>query len=525
MSTSIAEMSALEQVIHHLPALIIVLPLMAGPLCVVFRHRITSWLITAVVSALCTVIAAWILILVKNGSPIHYNLGGWSSPTGIEYYIDISNALIMLLVSGISTVVSVYSLHSVDQEIPREKHYLFYTAWLLCLTGALGIAITGDAFNVFVFLEISSLSTYLLIALGNERPHSFMASFRYLIMGSVGASFVLLGIGFLYAATGTLNMHDLSERIPLVAESRTVVVAFAFITVGLLIKIAMFPVHNWLPNAYQYAPSAVSSFLAGTATKVSIYVLIRFMFDVFGANYSFSQMLLSNVLMPLAVIGFIVMSVVAIFQTDLRRLLAYSSIAQIGYIIAAISMATQSGLSAALIHIVNHGLIKSALFMATGCMLYRVGSVHIQSLRQLISSMPITVSAFAFGGISLIGLPLTAGFVSKWNLISAAFDKGWWWLAILILFSSILAIIYIGKVIQMTCFSPLQENESPTTHHQNISNQNVNPTQHSTIQEAPTLMWVSTWVLLLVSLYLGLNSEGFVALTQEGASQILRGIQ
>ncbi len=509
--SAVVEMSVMEQVIHHLPALIIVLPLMIAPLCVIFRNRIVAWSLTAVTSGICAVIAACLLILVKNGAPIHYALGGWSSPSGIEYYIDISNALILLLVSSISTVVSVYSLHSVDQEIPREKHYLFYTAWLLCLTGALGIAITCDAFNVFVFLEISSLSTYLLIALGNERPHSFMASFRYLIMGSVGASFILLGIGFLYAATGTLNMQDLSERIPLVAESRTVIVAFAFITVGLLIKIAMFPVHNWLPNAYQYAPSAVSSFLAGTATKVSIYVLMRFMFDVFGTNYSFSQMLLSNVLMPLAVIGFILMSVVAIFQTDLRRLLAYSSIAQIGYIIAGVSMATQAGLSAAMIHIVNHGLIKSALFMATGCMLYRLGSVHIQSLRQLISSMPITVSAFAFGGISLIGLPLTAGFISKWNLITAALEKDWWWLAALILVSSILAVVYIGKVIQMTCFSPI------TTENNQSSGQ--------VISEAPTLMWVSTWILLLASLYLGINSEDFVALTQQGANQVLGGFK
>ena len=511
MTTPLVEMSAVEQFLHHLPALIIVLPLMAAPVCVIFRNRILAWTLTACISAICVLLAAILLVLVKNNAPIHYNLGGWSSPTGIEYYIDISNALILLLVSSISTIVSIYSLHSVDQEIPREKHYLFYTGWLLCLTGALGIAITGDAFNVFVFLEISSLSTYLLIALGNQRPHSFMASFRYLIMGSIGASFILLGIGFLYAATGTLNMQDISERIPLVAESRTVVVAFAFITIGLLIKTAMFPLHNWLPNAYQYAPSAVSSFLAGTATKVAVYVLIRFMFDVFGTNYSFSQMLLSNVLMPMAVIGFILMSLVAIFQTDLRRLLAYSSIAQIAYIIAGISMATQAGLSAAMIHIVNHGLIKSALFMATGCILYRLGSVHIQSLRQLVSSMPITVGAFAFGGISLIGLPLTAGFISKWSLITAAFDKGWWWLAALILVSSILAVIYIGKVIQMTCFSPKTENNN--TH------------QDQVIAEAPTLMWLSTWVLLLASLYLGVNSEGFVALTLQGADQVLGGIK
>jgi len=478
---------------------------------VVFRNRHAAWLITLIISILCFFVSASLLLQVKDGAVIHYNLGGWSAPSGIEYYIDISNALIILLVSGISSIVSLYSLHSVDQEIPREKHYLFYSGWLLFLTGLLGITITGDAFNVFVFLEISSLSTYMLIALGRERPHSFMAAFRYLIMGSIGASFILLGIGFLYAATGTLNMQDLAWRIPNADGSRTIIVAFAFITVGLLIKTAMFPVHNWLANAYQFSPSSVNSFLAGTATKVSLYVLIRFIFNIFGTDFSFSQTLLSNVLMPLAVIGFIVMSVVAIFQTDLRRLLAYSSIAQIGYIVTGLSMATEAGLSAAMIHIINHGLIKSALFMATGCILYKVGSVHIQSLRQLISTMPITISAFIVGGISLIGVPLTAGFVSKWNLISAALDKGWWWLAILILISSILAIIYVGKVIQMTCLSTIASSDENT--------------KTGMKNEAPQLMWVSTWILLLASLYIGLNSEQLVELSQAAAVQILGGIK
>ena len=494
---------------HHLPAIIIVLPLIAAPICVIFRNRILAWSIAIVTSILCTIIAAILLTQVSDGSVIHYHLGGWSAPSGIEYYIDITNALVLLLVAGISAITSIYSLPSVEQEIPEQKHYLFYTAWLLCLTGLMGITITGDAFNVFVFLEISSLSTYLMVALGRERPHSFMAAFRYLIMGSVGASFILIGIGFLYAATGSLNMQDLAWRIAESSDSRTVVVAFAFLTVGILIKAAVFPVHNWLPNSYHYSPSAVSSFLSGTATKVSLYVLIRFMFNVFGTDYSFSEKLLSNVLLPMSVVGFLVMSVVAIFQTDIRRMLAYSSIAQVGYILSGIAMANQAGLSASLIHIVNHGLIKSALFMATGCIIYRLGSAHILSMQQLIKQMPITTSAFALGGISLIGMPLTAGFISKWNIISAALNNDWWWLAILILMSSVLAVIYIGRVIQMTCFSP----------------QTKSSTASKEIKEAPIMMWASTWVLLIASLYLGLNSEGFVGLTQEAANQILGGIQ
>ena len=520
-STLLSDLSFWQQVMHHLPALLIIIPLISAPICVIVRHRVTTWVIAVSASLLCVAISFLLLMQVQDGSVIHYNLGGWDAPTGIEYYIDITNALIVLLVSSISAVVGFYSLPSIEKEIHKEKHYLFYTGWLLLLTGLLGIAITGDAFNVFVFLEISSLSTYMLIALGREKPHAFMAAFRYLIMGSIGASFILMGIGFLYAATGTLNMQDLAERISNTQGSRTLVVAFAFISVGILIKIAMFPVHNWLPNAYQFSPSAINSFLSGTATKVSLYVLIRFTFNIFGTDYSFSHILLSKALLPLAVAGFLIMSVVAIFQTDLRRLLAYSSIAQVAYIVAGLSMASQAGLSASLIHIINHGLIKTALFMATGCIMYQIGTVHILSLRQLISTMPITTSAFIVGGLSLVGLPLTAGFVSKWALISASFDQDKWWLVILILCSSLFAIMYIGKVIQMMCFSPIANNSNKN----NNSSQSSGQSTISSIQEAPPIMLASTWLILVASLYIGLNSSPLVELTQQAALQILGGIK
>lgn len=511
----------LGQFIHHSPALLIVLPLMAAPFCVIVRNRHFAWLTTCLVSLACLSIASVLLMQVHNGNTIHYDLGGWAAPSGIEYYIDITNTLILLLVAGISSIVSIYSLRSVEQDIPIEKHYLFYSGWLLCLTGLLGITITGDAFNVFVFLEISSLSTYFLIALGKERPHSFIAAFRYLIMGSIGASFILLGIGFLYAATGTLNMQDLAQRIPAVSESRTILVGFSFITLGLLIKIAVFPVHSWLPNAYQYSPSAINSFLAGTATKVSLYVLIRFIFQIFGTDYSFSQMLLANVLLPISVIGFTMMSLIAIFQTDMRRMLAYSSIAQIGYILAGISMISINGLSAAMIHMINHALIKSTLFMATGCLLYRIGSVHINSLGRLISNMPLSVSIFCLAGVSLVGIPLTAGFISKWTLISAALEKGWWWLAALVLVSSILAIIYIGRFIQVLCFSNTIINKTNS----NKTNNNKTDHQENEIKEVPISMWASTWLLLIISLYLALNSTGLVELTQQAAIQMFGEMQ
>jgi multicomponent Na+:H+ antiporter subunit D len=492
----------------HFPALLIVIPLMAAPLCIIVRHAYIAWLMAVIANVAVVFMAVAVFFQLGDGETIRYALGGWAAPTGIEYYIDRLNSALLVVISIISLFTLIFSLKTIEVEIAKPRHYLFYAGWLMCLTGLLGIVITGDAFNVFVFLEVSSLSAYMLIALGSERKQALLAAFRYLIMGSIGASFILLGIGFLYAATGTLNMFDLAERIPEVKDSRTVFVAFSFITLGLLIKAAVFPAHAWLANAYQSAPSAVAAFLAGTATKVSLYIFLRFFFHVFGSDYSFGQMLLGYVLLPLSVVGFFAMSVVAIFQKDIRRMLAYSSIAQIGYIVAAISMATQSGVTAGIVHIINHAFIKAALFMAVGCIIYRLGSAKISGMGGLIQRMPWTCSAFIIAGLSLIGVPLTAGFVSKWNLISAAMDSGWWPIAVMVLMSSLMAIVYVGKVIEMMCFKPSNQSNASAA-----------------IEEVPLLMLIPLWSLVLISLYCGINGDFVVNISSVAAEQLLEGMK
>ena len=440
-------MNLLEQV----PALQIAVPLIGAPICVLLRNGRAAWAVTQFCSVVCTLLACVLVALTRDGTVIRYELGSWSAPSGIEYYIDIVNASVLLVVSFISAIVCLYAYRGAEKEVQQDKHYLFYTGWLLCITGLLGIVITGDAFNAFVFLEISSLATYMLISLGPDR-NSITAAFRYLIMGSIGASFILIGVGFLYAATGTLNMADISARIPLVDSPRTVLVAFSFLTVGLMIKAAIFPLHAWLANAYHYAPVTVTALLSGTATKVSLYLLLRFFFNVFGIQFSFGQMLLSYVLLPAAIAGFVLMSVVAIYQSDIRRMLAYSSVAQIGYIVAGICLVSPLGISAGIVHIFNHALIKSALFMATGCLVYRLGHAHIQSLGGMARQMPVTTAAFIVSGLSLIGVPLTAGFISKFNLIAAMLEQDWWIAAALILASSLMATLYIGRVVEIMIF-------------------------------------------------------------------------
>jgi len=491
---------------EQLPALQILITMMAAPLCVLVRHARISWAIALVANAFACWVAWQLLQQVQATGAIRYALGGWAAPTGIEYYIDTVNAAVLLVVSGISTLVLVYAYKSVSKSVPLTKHYLFYSAWLLCVTGLMGIVITGDAFNVFVFLEVSSLATYMLISFGDDR-RALTASFRYLVLGSVGASFILIGIGFLYAATGSLNMIDLSSRIPDSESQRAVLVAFSFITIGVLIKAAVFPLHAWLPNAYTYAPVAVTAFLAGTATKVSLYVLLRFFFSIFGEEYSFGQLFLNTILLPAAVAGFLLMSLVAIFQTDLRRMLAFSSVAQIGYIVAGFSLASQTGLTAGIVHIVNHAMIKASLFMAVGCIIYQVGHAHRPSLDNLFKRMPLTCVAFIVSGFSLIGVPLTGGFVSKFMLINAAMERDMWILSGLILVSSLMAVIYVGRVMEVMLFRESRQTQP----------------ESSGMSEAPLSMLIPMYALVAMGLYFGINGSATLKVAGDAAQQLLGG--
>ena len=487
----------------HLPALQVVVPLLAAALCVLVPWKRFSWGIAMAGSVAAFAAAIGLLSRVLDGEDIRYALGGWAAPWGIEYRVDAVNALVLLIVAGISVIVTPFALTSVERELDARRIPLFYGAWMLCLCGLLGIAITGDAFNIFVFLEISSLSAYALIAMGSDR-RALVSAFRYLIMGSVGATFVVIGIGMLYVETGTLNLADLAARLQALHGERTILVAFAFLTVGISLKLALFPLHLWLPNAYTFAPSAVTAFIAATATKVAVYVLLRFFFTVFGAAYSFGDLRLGMWLMPLALVAIFTMSLVAIFQNNVKRMLAYSSVAQIGYIILGISFASVTGLTAATLHLFNHALMKGALFMSLGCVMYRVGSVHIDALRGLGRKMPWTMAAFTAGGLSLIGVPLTVGFVSKWYLVLGALEQGMWPVAALVLVTSTMAVVYVWRVVEAIYFGDPPARSEP-------------------VSEAPLALLVPTWALIVANLYFGIDASLTTSVAGQAARALLGG--
>jgi len=473
--------------IEQLPALVLLLTLLSAPVCSMVRDGDNAWRLAVTVMWLTVVCAFALLWQVWGGEELSYHMGGWPPPWGIEVRVDELTALVLVLVSLFGALVMTALRESLSPVMRRERHSLYYATFLLCAASLIGITITGDAFNVFVFLEISSLSTYALIARGRDR-RALTAAFRYLVMGTIGATFILISIGFMYMVTGTLNMADLAQRLPALSDNRVVQASFAFFTIGIAIKVAMFPLHFWLPNAYTYAPKATTAFLAATATKVSLYVMIRFLFDVYGIEFSFSQMHLSTLLVPLSIAGILIASLVAVFQTDAKRLLAWSSVAQLGYMILGIALLNVSGLTAAITHMFNHAMIKAGLFLALAAMIYRVGSSKLDDLSGIGRTMPLTTGAFTILGIGLIGVPMTAGFVSKWYLITSALDHQSVALAAMLIVSSLLAVVYIGKIIDVAYFKPVA-------------------TQHANATDAPMSLLIPCWVFALLTIYFGIDTR------------------
>ena len=488
----------------HLSLLIVVLPLLMAPVIAALPNGRAPWLLSTLVSWVVFALTVMQLINISAGNVISYELGGWSPPWGIEYRIDAANALVALIVSGIAAITLPYAGLSVEKEIPSNLHSLFYAAFMLCFTGLLGITQTGDIFNLFVFLEISSLSSYALISLGKNR-RALTASYQYLIMGTIGATFFLIGVGLLYAMTGTLNMMDLAQRLPDLYNHRTIHTAFAFIMVGFSLKLALFPLHLWLPNAYSYAPSVVTVFLAATATKVAVYVMLRVVFSVFSFTF-IEETPTDELFLVLCVAGILIMSLYAIYQQDTKRLLAYSSVAQIGYMMLGIGFGTALGLTATMVHMFNHALMKAALFMALGAIIYRIGSSRFEDLNGIGKTMPWTFLAIVIGGLSLIGVPGTAGFISKWLLVLAAIEKQQWFIVAVILIGSLMAVIYVWKIVEVLYFKSTTDASTVVT------------------KEAPMMLLVPTWILVLANIYFGFDTQITIGTAEQAVKLLLPGV-
>ena len=484
----------------NLPAIQVALPLIAAPLCALVRRQQIAWIFTTIVFWSVFAIAIAIFVEVISTGPIHYTMGGWLPETGIAYVVDPLNALLLVLVAGMGATIIPAARLGIGVEVVSRARPLFYTVALLALTGMLGIVITGDVFNLYVFLEISSLASYGLVAMGADR-RAMRAAFNYLIQGTVGATFILMGIGLAYMITGTLNMADMAARLGDANDSAAAHAALAFIVVGAGIKFALFPAHTWMPNAYTYAPSLVSAFFGATATKVGAYILIRFLFSVFGIEFSFESMHIGPFLIVLGLIGAVIGSLVAIWQEDLKRMLAYSSVAQVGYIAAAIGFANHDGMVGAVVHIFNHGLMKGVLFLIMACVILKVGTATLSSFHGLGRRMPVCAACFVVAGLSMIGVPFTVGFISKWYFILGAIEAGLWPAAAIIVLSSLLAVVYVWRVVEAAYFTE--------------------PVDHTGgVDEASPLLLVPVVILTVLCIVLGVFTDLTVGVASMAARSL-----
>lgn len=434
-----------------LPILIIVVPLISAFLMILLgwlRKNLCYPLLILILSA--TALASLMILkeVLSKGS-LHYRLGGWPPPWGIEYVIDPLNGFVLLIVSTLSLIIGITSKPMVEREFPERTIY-FYCLFLLQVTGLLGIVITGDLFNLYVFLEIASLAGYALIAIGEEGAP--FASFNYMIYGTIGACFYLLGVGYLYIESGSLNMADLTKLLPNLLSSKVTLIAFAFFSVGIAIKMALFPLHVWLPDAYTYAPSAVSSLVAPLTTKVGAYVLIRVMVNVFPPTFFTETLPAALILRWMAGLGILFGCLLALAQKDLKRMLGYVLIAEIGYIAMGIGFGNRNGLTGAILHILNDGLMMACLFLFAGAITLKGWPRKIDQLQGLHQTMPWTSAAFVLSGLSVIGVPPTCGFFSKWYLVLGAIDAKQWLFAAILLASSLCNAILFFRVIEKAYF-------------------------------------------------------------------------
>lgn len=486
---------------EHLPPLQVVVPLLGALVCAVVRQRHACIAIMVGVSALSVLIAVGLLVQVLGSGTISYALGGFAPPLGIEYRVDVPNAFMLVLVALIGALVALYAPRSLADEIPPERQGWYCTTYLVCLAGLLGMAITGDAFNAFVFMEISSLAMYTLIALGQDR-RSLVAAFQYLVIGTIGATFYVIGVGFIFLMTGSLNFYDIAGLLPGVEHERPLVAGLAFVTIGLGLKFAMFPLHLWLPNAYAYAPTVATAFIASTATKVAFYLLLRYWFSIYGDYFVLTMSPAAPLVMVLAVLAMVTCSLSAIWQINVKRMLAYSSVAQVGYMLLGVALMTEAGLTGGIGHLFNHAIIKCCLFLAVGCVYYSTGVTRVEYLAGLGRTMPLTMGAFVVGGLGLIGVPGTAGFVSKWFLIQGAAEQGHWWLVAAIVVSSVLAVFYVGRVVEIAWF---REPTAPV------------------VRRPPWEMVTVTWVLAAAIIWFGIDTELNASIAGEAARVLLEG--
>ncbi len=422
------------------PTLMIGVPLFMAfliPASSLVNKRLPRYLAGATI--LFNLVLSIFLLNEALSSPVVSYLGGWRPPFGIVLYAGPLGSMLALLISTVSMLTWIYLPEYIEGG-DKEKFYMLY---LLLTAGATGMVLTGDLFNLFVFTEITAIASFSLLASakGKDEKEAMEATIKYIIIGSLSSAFFLIGIALLYSVTGTLNMADMASRIHN-ADSRTVTLSMMFIITGLGVEAEMFPLNGWTPDAYTGALHPVSAVFAGIVVKAGFYALARVIFTIYASTTALGILLIFGIL------TLIIGESAALRQRDLKRMLAYSSIGQMGLIITAFGMGTQLSLVGGLYALLNHAFAKTLLFMAAGAFIASIGTRDIEALNGMGKKMPMTSLLFTIGAFSIMGLPLFGGFISKIVIVYASVDANYLIIAILILSASVIELVYFLRVVQ-----------------------------------------------------------------------------
>jgi len=378
-----------------------------------------------------------------------YSVGAWKAPIGIAMVLDGFTAFMLVTVNLIAFIIAIFSINYMEHFTSKWK---FYTLFLLMLAGINGVVVTGDIFNLFVFLEIASVASYALVAFGTEKQE-LEAAFKYAVMGTVASLFILLGIVFLYSFTSTLNMADMAHVLAQKGASNIILMVSVLFLMGFGLKAALVPFHAWLPDAHPAAPAPISAMLSGILIKsLGVYALCRIFYSVIGITPN-----ISSILMFLGALSMVVGVFLAIGQWDLKRLLAYHSISQIGYVILGIGLGTPLGILGGLFHLFNHSVFKSLLFLNSGSVEYSTGTRDLKKMGGLMSKMPVTGTTGLIASMSIAGIPPFNGFWSKLIIIIAAVQAGRMGYAFWAVLASVLTLASFMKVMRYAFFGSLKE--------------------------------------------------------------------
>lgn len=448
----------------HVSVLTIALPFLSGVLCFIAGRCIGS-LIGIITSFIVTILTLNLGVTLLQSGPSRYAIGGWGNSLGINIHLDGLSVLMLIFTSIVGICIGVYAYgYFKDQKNSQEEtsHYygkmehFFWSLWLFTWGGLNVLFLAADIFNIYVALEIISFSAIALVALTGSID-ALLSATRYFFLTLLGSLVYLFGVGFLYSAYGVLDLGLLET---VICPGMISTVAITLMTLGLIIKTALFPMHFWLPPAHANAPAPVSAILSGLVVMGSFYLLVRLWFEVF-----------AGVITPIAGQFLGVLGVMAIFwgawqalrQTRLKMMLAYSTVVQIGYMFLLFPLLTgNSGgqgfaWGGGIYFSISHACAKAAAFMVAGSIMYALGHDRIDDLRGLAQRFPLGVFTFALAGVSLMGLPPSGGFIGKWMLIKAAMLSDQWWYALLIVAGSILSACYIFRFLEITLKAPLPD--------------------------------------------------------------------